>query len=277
MIFVHIKSSLGLCRLTHHLSDTCRNAPTDLADLPVIEYERLTEKDSMNRGTSQSREERHKLYTALTECGFVYLRHPGISQERVDELFVHSHRFFAKPLEEKTKILGRIHKGRGPSQGYSCPALLAADTTTSDIKEFFGMYRDDDLEKPNQWLDDPTSVDMRRDLVAFFESCRRVILELLSALAEEVGLVSDYLHPFVSDANHFIACLHYPATPEESFANRVRSAAHTDYGCMTLLFNDSGKGLQVMRDGQYEYVPRIDDCAVVNSKLFLYMTLCPGD
>jgi isopenicillin N synthase-like dioxygenase len=162
-----------------------------------------------------------------------------------------------------------MHKGRGPSQGYSCPALLAADPTTSDIKEFFGMYRDDDMERPNQWLDDPASVNMRRDLVAFYESCRLVILELLSALADEVGLASNYLHSFVSDANHFIACLHYPATSEESFTHRVRSAAHTDYGCMTLLFNDSGKGLQVMRHGQYEYVPRVHDCAVVNSKWLL--------
>lgn len=40
-----------------------------------------------------------------------------------------------------------------------------------------------------------------------------------------------------------------------------------DYGCMTLLFNDSGEGLQVLHNtGEYEYVPRKDDCAVLNGR-----------
>lgn len=241
-------------------------ATAESADLPVIEYTSLVERDNHGQRTKRSLEESHKLYNSLRECGFMYLRHPGISQAKVDELFSHQQKFFAKPLEEKTKILGRMDRGRGPSQGYSCPALLAADPKTSDIKEFFGMYRDDDLNKPNQWLEDDDSVEMRKDLVAFFNSCREVILQLLSSLAEGIGMPSDHMHAFVSEENHFIACLHYPATPEESFANRVRAAAHTDYGCMTLLFNDQSKGLQVMRGGQYEYVPRLADCAVVNGQ-----------
>lgn len=129
------------------------------------------------------------------------------------------------------------------------------------------MYRDDDTEKPNQWLEDAKSRSMRVELVRFFDSCHGVILELLSAVAEEVGLPSETFHPFIGEKNHFIACLHYPATELESFRTRVRSAAHTDYGCMTLLFNDSGEGLQVLRNnGEYEYVPRKDDCAVLNGR-----------
>ena len=129
------------------------------------------------------------------------------------------------------------------------------------------MYRDDDTNKPNQWLDDADSKAMRADLVRFFDSCHSVILELLSALAEEVGLPSEALHPFVDEKNHFIACLLYPSTSAESFQTRVRAAAHTDYGCLTLLFNDSGEGLQVMRqNGKYEYVQRRNDCAILNGK-----------
>ena len=215
----------------------------------------------------QAIEERHKLFSALSDTGFAYLKHPGINQATVDTLFAHSKTFFTKPLSEKTKILGQMDKGRGPSQGYSNPAKLAHDPSASDIKEFFGMYRDDDTERPNQWLPDTESQAMRASLVRFFESCHNVILELLSALAEEIGLASDALHPFVSEKNHFIACLMYPATEMESFKNRVRAAEHTDYGCLTLLFNDSGEGLQVMqKNGKYEYVPRRDGCAILNGK-----------
>ncbi|KAH1886737.1 hypothetical protein KXW95_003386 [Aspergillus fumigatus] len=237
----------------------------DTVDLPVIDYAALGEKDAAGHRTAVSIDERRRLFTALRDIGFAYLKHPGVNQVTVDELFAHSRRFFAKPLEEKMQILGKLDKGRGPSQGYSNPQQLAHNPQTSDLKEFFGMYRDDDTEKPNQWLSDADSKAMRTDLVRFFDSCHGVILELLSALAEEVGLAAETLHPFIREKNHFIACLHYPATEPESFRTRVRAAAHTDYGCLTLLFNDSGEGLQVLRNnGQYEYVPRKDGCAVLN-------------
>ncbi|EAW09027.1 isopenicillin N synthase family dioxygenase [Aspergillus clavatus NRRL 1] len=237
----------------------------DTVDLPVIDFAALNEKDASGQRTSTSINERHRLFTALRDTGFAYLKHPGVNQSTVDELFAHSRRFFAKPLDQKMQILGQLEKGRGPSQGYSNPLKLAHNPQTSDLKEFFGMYRDDDTEKPNQWLGDADSRAMRADLVRFFDSCHGVIRELLSALAEEVGLAAETLHPAIGEKNHFIACLHYPATEPESFRTRVRAAAHTDYGCMTLLFNDAGEGLQVLRqDGQYEYVPRKDDCAVLN-------------
>jgi len=236
-------------------------------NLPIIDYPTLHSKDTQNNRTPQSLEERSRLYSALKETGFAYLKHPRINQATIDTLFGHIRKFFAKPLEEKIKIKGELEKGRGPSQGYSNPAKLAKDPTTSDLKEFFGMYFDGDTEKPNQWLDDDDSKAMRKDLVAFFESCHVVILELLSALAEEVGLPREILHPCIAEKNHFVACLHYPGTRADSFKMRTRAAAHTDYGCLTLLFNDSKEGLQVMtRDGSYEYVPRIDDCAVLNGR-----------
>lgn len=242
-------------------------ADVSRADLPLIDFETLNAKCASGKRTQQSIKERHRLFTALHDTGFSYLKHPGINQATIDTLFAHSKDFFSKPFSEKTKILGQLDKGRGPSQGYSNPAKLAHDPTTSDIKEFFGMYRDDDTAKPNQWLPDTESQAMRADLVRFFGSCHGVILELLSALAEEIGLEADALHPFVSEKNHFIACLLYPSTSAESFQSRVRAAAHTDYGCLTLLFNDSGEGLQVMRqDGEYEYVPRREDCAILNGK-----------
>lgn len=237
------------------------------AELPVIDFSIVSEKDAQGQRTAASAEERHRLFAALRDAGFAYLKHPGVNQGIVDELFSHSRRFFAKPLEEKLQILGKLDKGRGPSQGYSNPLKLAKNTERSDLKEFFGMYRDDDTETPNQWLPDADSKAMRADMRRFFESCHGVILELLSAVAEEIGLARDALHPCVSDKNHFIACLHYPATEPKAFETRVRAAAHTDYGCMTLLFNDSGEGLQVLRNnGEYEYVPRKDDCAVLNGK-----------
>lgn len=257
---------------------------TAAADLPIIDFSVLSQRDSKGHRTSDSLATRHELFFALRNTGFMYLRHPGSSQAKVDKLFRHSRTFFAKPLDTKKSILGRMDLGRGPSQGYSNPALLAADPTTSDIKEFFGLYRDDDQLRPNQWLSDAESVAMRSDLVSFFETCHEVILELLGALAEEIGLATNALHASIEEKNHFIACLHYPPAPKSAFKERVRAAAHTDYGCLTLLFNDGGQGLQVMKqNGEYEYVARMDDCAIVNGEplwsriSFHQLTVSVGD
>jgi len=235
------------------------------ADLSVIDFTVVSQKDAQGQSTAASVEERHRLFTALRDTGFAYLKYPGVDQATVDELFSHSRRFFAKPLEEKAKILGKLDKGRGPSQGYLNPLKIAQNPNTSDMKELFGMYRDDDADKPNQWLSDVDSQAMRADLARFFETCHGVILELLSALAEQIGLSPEVLHPTVSEKNHFIACLHYPGTEPEAIKTRDSAVGHTDYGCMTLLFNHYGEGLQVLgKNGEYEYVPRKENCAVLN-------------
>lgn len=63
----------------------------------------------------------------------------------------------------------------------------------------------------------------------------------------------------------FLRMLYYPETSVEPFQSRVRSATHTDYGCMTLLFNDEGEGLQICdANGEFRYAPRLLSCAIVN-------------
>ncbi|PLN86371.1 putative oxidoreductase [Aspergillus taichungensis] len=236
------------------------------ADLPVIDYAVLTATDPEGNRTPSALTECHRLFTALRDTGFTYLQYPGsTTNDTINTLFDLSQRFFSKPLTEKLRIVGHIDKGRGPSQGYSNPQHLATDTASSDLKEYFGMYRDDDTDRPNQWLPDANSQALRAGLVRFFDSCHEVVVSLLAALSEEIGIPPDALRPFLDDRNHFVACLRYPAVGADAFATRTRAAPHTDYGCLTLLFNDEAGGLQVRRgDGEWRYVPRREGCAVLN-------------
>ncbi|KAF2854604.1 hypothetical protein T440DRAFT_475730 [Plenodomus tracheiphilus IPT5] len=138
-------------------------------DLPIIDYIRPHFGDAQGKRTPTSLDGRSRLFSALKDTGFAYPKHPSVNQSTVDQPFGHTKNFFAKPLEEKLKIKGKLEKGRRPSQGYFNPAKLAKDPKTSDLKEFFGMYSDEDKEKPNQWLSDPDSTAMRRDLIALFD------------------------------------------------------------------------------------------------------------
>lgn len=55
------------------------------------------------------------------------------------------------------------------------------------------------------------------------------------------------LHASILRSNNHssLRCLYYPPIPNSMEERQVRLAEHTDYGCMTLLFQDAVGGLQV--------------------------------
>lgn len=235
------------------------------ATLPVIDFLKIISPHTKNEplAVEASKNERQKLYVALKDVGFFYMKNPGVSESAVEKLFSHAKHLFDKPESEKIAIIGRADRPGGPSQGWSSPLRLAADTKTSDQKEFFGIYNDNDQSRPNQWPENWP--DLREDMNAFFTKCHEVLFELLGVLADEIGVGGRVLEPLISQKNHFCAMLYYPETSIDSFQSRVRSATHTDYGCMTLLFNDEGEGLQICdANGEFRYAPRLPGCAIVN-------------
>ena len=105
-------------------------------------------------------------------------------------------------------------------------------------------------------------------MTSFFERCHQVHLELLSALAEQVGLEPDFFLPYVQAKDHFSRVLYYPETTGSSFQNRFRASPHTDYGILTLLFNGSHGGLQVPnKAGDYVDAPPLPGATIVNGKI----------
>ncbi|KAL8860184.1 MAG: hypothetical protein Q9178_003448 [Gyalolechia marmorata] len=65
--------------------------------------------------------------------------------------------------------------------------------------------------------------------------------------------------------DHFLRVLYYPETTGSSSWNRFRASLHTDYGTLTLLFDDSHGGLQVRnKAGDYVDAPPLPGTAIVN-------------
>ncbi|KAH8600029.1 putative oxidoreductase [Bisporella sp. PMI_857] len=233
--------------------------------LPIIDYAKITAPNPTNDPliNAISKTEKSALFKALQERGFIYLKHPIVTQSFVNTLFAHAKTFFAKPDSYKETVLGSAARPGGPSQGWSSPAKRSKNPATSDLKEFFGIYRDDNPEKPNQWPAEDQQ--MKKDLLEFFAAGTKVIETLLGVLAEALGEDTGLFAPFVSERNHFCTMLWYPAAGRETLAERTRCATHTDYGAITLLFNDGGEGLQVRdQNGEWQYAPRLEDCSIVN-------------
>jgi isopenicillin N synthase-like dioxygenase len=241
------------------MGDSTATTGSQTANLPIIDFSKI---EGLNSEATENAAEKQKLFQALRNVGFIYLKNYGISESKVQLLFEYATRFFSQPLSEKEKIESGESKF---FRGWFSPERTSGDARIADQKEAFDIGDDGNPSRPNQWpVDWP---EFRTDMNYFFEKCHDIHLVLLSTLAETVGLSRDSFLPYVQDKDHFFRLLHYPQTTLESFGSRLRASPHTDYGTFTLLFNDNSGGLQIRgKDGQWLDVHPIPGCAIVNSK-----------
>ena len=101
----------------------------------------------------------------------------------------------------------------------------------------------------------------------FWERCKKLHALVMQGIALGLKLDPDHFADFVKQGDNTLRLLHYPAVPAGAFANgRVRAGLHTDYGSITLLFQDSRGGLQVERQaGEFVDVTPIEGTIVMNA------------
>lgn len=222
---------------------------------PIIDYSRLVSTDAIIASN-----EKDKLFQSFQDVGFIYLKDSDFTDEFMRTLFSHVHKLFDLPEEQKLAIEG---DEQSAFRGWFAPVRTARHPESADQKEAFGLGNDADATRPNRWAADWP--EFRRDCSHSFEACFQMHLEILRALTEKVGLPRETLVPSVRAKESYTALLYYPATTVESFARRVRSTPHTDFGTLTLLFNDAVGSLQVRnKQGEWMDAPPIPGHAIVN-------------
>lgn len=108
-----------------------------------------------------------------------------------------------------------------------------------------GSARDDMVD--NIWVEESKLPGFRNFMEDFYEECFKVELEILSALAEALEVPSEQMKALHSRAENEFRLLHYPPINASELADgtATRIAEHTDFGTITMLFQDSVGGLQV--------------------------------
>ena len=99
----------------------------------------------------------------------------------------------------------------------------------------------------NIWMSEESLPGFRSFMESFFEKAFKTEMQLLSALAIALDISEDYLKSLHNRAENEFRLLHYPAIPASELADgsATRIAEHTDFGTVTMLFQDSVGGLQV--------------------------------
>ncbi|KAI0107122.1 hypothetical protein GGR51DRAFT_516341 [Nemania sp. FL0031] len=209
--------------------------------------------------------DRKRIASELTEAcrrvGFVYVVNHGVQADLLEEAFSWSRRLFDLPLEKK--MLAPHPPGPNVHRGYSWPGLEKVSQTiyadgeedkqaegrrVSDVKESYEIGSEDLLQQPNVWLPEDVLPGFREFTTKFYWRCFDAAKELLRALALGTGLDDeDFFLRFHSGVNNQLRLLHYPPAEAEKLANNeiARMPAHSDWGTITMLFQDASGGLQV--------------------------------
>ncbi len=209
---------------------------------------------------------------ACRDIGFFYVTDHGIPQPLIDAVFAEAARFFALPLDRKLAIHIRDspnHRGYFPLQEeLTDPAL------DGDLKEGFDMALElpaDDpdvlagksLHGPNNW---PADLPGFRDtLTQYYDVMVGLGRTLCRAYAISLDLSPDFFVDKLSQPVAQLRLLRYPPQTGPVTPRQLGAAAHSDYGCVTMLAQDTVGGLQVRNGaGQWIEAPPMPGTFVCN-------------
>lgn len=167
---------------------------------------------------------------------------------------------------------GYVRLGREKVSQGTTKEEVAADRAGGgeDLKESFEIGREGD-EYENLWPDrvEAEGVDFAVTMKEFFLHCQELHRIVMRGVALGMGLEETFFDDYVRKGDNTLRLLHYPPVAKDAFkAGRERAGAHTDYGSVTFLFQDSAGGLQVERPGGkgvFVDVKPVEGAIVLNS------------
>ena len=195
-------------------------------------------------------------------------------------MFTSSARFFARPQDQKDSVCwttaqanrGYIATGRERvSQAAEAGRVEALRATNPDIKETMEIMREGVEDAPNRWPDhlDEEGKAFKRVMLSFYDQCKDLHMQIMRAIALGLNLPEYFFDEFIKIGDNNLRLLHYPPVSREIFQKqpgKVRAGEHTDYGTVTLLFQDARGGLQARSPkGTFVDVTPIPDTIVVNA------------
>lgn len=246
-------------------------ADSDFSAIPVIDVGPLFGDDGERAAACSA-----AIDAASRDVGFFYVKNHGVPRDLIRATFMASKYFFSLPEQTKRAIvINSAHRGYVPfAQTTLSPTTSLSKSKRADLKESFNFaypFAADDPQvlagKPliglNQW---PAGENAWRSIVedyyaAVFELGQRILEGFAIALRLPRSFFRErYRRPLVR-----CRLLHYPPQPPEAADDQFGCAPHTDYGCITILWQDDVGGLEVMnRAGQWIAAPYVEDSFVIN-------------
>lgn len=233
-------------------------------EVPVVDIGALVNDGDVDAVAGQLRE-------ICQNIGFLYIENHGIPDDLIARMYTLTKTFFALPQLEKDAL--RIEKSGPTLRGY-IPAYgeNVDPENTRDLKEVFdfGQHGVDvaPFKGPN-----PMPESLPEVRLVFEEYHRRMVelaRQLIHVVARSLDLPADYFDHKLTNPISIQRVCHYPPQFGDITQEEIGIGAHSDYGFLTILAQDSVGGLQAQNcDGEWISIPPVDGTFVVNIGDFL--------
>jgi len=137
-----------------------------------------------------------------------------------------------------------------------------------DTKETMEIGRDWDKTWRNHWPQESDAPGFRQTMMDFFKTCHETHSIVMRAIALGLDLDEMFFEDKINEQYHNLRLLSYPSIKTSLLKQgQSRAGAHSDYGTLTLLFQDSVGGLEVQNPHTKHFQPAkpIPGTIVVNS------------
>ncbi len=211
------------------------------------------------------------LRVGARDVGFLTVYNTGVTAADVEAVIAAYRAFFAQPYAVKAAV---DMAATGANRGWGAPRSEQVDPDANpDYKEVFDCGYEiagSDLAvyAPNLWPEIPEG--FRAAVQTYYAQALDVAMQVLRAIATVMGedAQSSTVQYFDDKFDQPMALLRgnfYPARPDWAGDRDFGIAAHTDYGCVTLLATDGVAGLEVLgRDGAWHAVAAAPGRFVIN-------------
>lgn len=195
---------------------------------------------------------------ACQHHSFFLVKNHGISETNMNNILGTTREFFKLPEQEKLKFCTNDpNKSIKLFMGFkdeSQNVFIARESLR------FSTYPFEDYV--NEWPANPPS--LRKDVMEYCTSVKRVEFALLEAMSESLGLEKDYLDKMLYNHGQKISMNYYPICQEQDleFTRGVRH--HTDPTIITILLQDNVPGFKVLNNGKWVDVGHIPNTLVIH-------------
>jgi isopenicillin N synthase-like dioxygenase len=243
----------------------------DFDAIPVIDVSPLSGGDPQ-----AARACARAIHAAALDVGFFYVTGHAVARDLVRATFMAQKYFFLLPDAVKRAIaINDAHRGYVPfAQTTLSPTTTLSTSRRADLKESFNFaypFPADDPEvlagRPligvNQW---PAGEAAWKAVVAdYYDAVFALGLSILDGFELALDLPAGFFRARYRRPLVRCRLLHYPPQAPDAGDDQFGCAPHTDYGCITILWQDDVGGLEVMnRAGQWVAAPYIEGAFVVN-------------
>ncbi len=235
-----------------------RQLGSSMSEIPQLDAPKLAARDV---------DEIARLRRAAETIGFVTIANTGLDADRVTRVLDAYGTFFSSAESTKRSVdMART----GANRGWGAPQSEQVNPMANpDYKEVFDcgyeLPEDHPLARrnltvyaPNQW---PELPGFQAEIEAYFTDAQGVAMEILRAIAVAMGAAATSFDAAFEAPMALLRGNYYPARPHWAGRDDFGIAAHTDYGCLTLLATDGTPGLEVLNHNE-EWVPVVAEPGV---------------